>query len=73
MIDTSIMPRRLLKRHAVLDRVSMSTAKLYQLMNQGKFPRPVRLAGAGVAWLESDVDGWIADRVAERDAERRAA
>lgn len=40
-----------------------------RLMAEGKFPRQVRLSPRCVGWLESEVDAWIASRVAERDGE----
>jgi prophage regulatory protein len=41
---------------------------LRRLCDDGKFPKPIRLSSARIAWLESDVDEWIAQRAAERDA-----
>jgi prophage regulatory protein len=36
------------------------------LEKEGKFPR--RVGSNRVAWLESEVEAWVAARVAERDA-----
>lgn len=33
--------------------------RLYRLMNEGKFPRPVKLSTNRVAWREDDVNAWI--------------
>ncbi|QIG67393.1 transcriptional regulator protein [Rhizobium phage RHph_TM3_3_9] len=40
---------------------------LYRLINAGEFPRPVRLGENRVAWLESEIDSWIANHVSARD------
>ena len=34
---------------------------------EGKFPKRVRLGQNRVGWVEDEVDGWINDRIAERD------
>ena len=36
-------------------------------MRQEKFPKSVSMGGRAVAWLESEVDTWIQERVELRD------
>lgn len=57
-------PERLLPLPAVLDRTSWSRAKLYDAINKGDFPAPVRLSTNRVAWPESTVAAWIAEKIA---------
>lgn len=60
------MPEKLqnLKRLPdVLKRVGYSRSTIYQLIAEGKFPKPISLGERAVAWLESDIDAWIAARV----------
>ncbi|CAA7616962.1 AlpA family transcriptional regulator [Magnetospirillum sp. SS-4] len=33
----------------------------------GKFPKRVNLGPGRVAWLMSEVDAWVSERIAERD------
>ena len=47
----------------VLSRIGYSRSTIYQLIAEGKFPKPISLGGRAVAWLESDIDSWIAARV----------
>ena len=47
----------------VLNRVGYSRSTIYQLIADGKFPKPVSLGARAVAWLESDIDAWIAARI----------
>ncbi|MBL0588049.1 helix-turn-helix transcriptional regulator [Aeromonas caviae] len=55
---------KLMKIRAVLDRCAVSRATLYRMIGQGSFPRPRSLTGnRAVAWLESEVDEWIASRL----------
>jgi prophage regulatory protein len=36
------------------------------LKRAGKFPRRVKLSAMRVAWIESEIDEWIAARIAAR-------
>lgn len=55
---------KLMKIRAVLDRCAVSRATLYRMIGQGLFPRPRSLTGSrAVAWLESEIDEWIASRL----------
>ena len=35
---------------------------------RGEFPAPLYLSPRALAWVESEVDAWLVDRLAERDA-----
>jgi prophage regulatory protein len=60
-------PLTLLRREEVKRRTGLSTSGLYKLMAEGRFKRPVRLAGC-VAWPEHEVEAFIQLRIDERDA-----
>ena len=60
------MTERFLSLREVLGRTSLSKTHTYRLINAHLFPRPVPLGPHRVAFLESEVDGWMADRVAAR-------
>jgi prophage regulatory protein len=53
--------------------IKYSKAHLWRLVKVGKFPAPIRLGEARSAWVESEIDKWIADRIAERDAKGKSA
>lgn len=57
-----------LRLRDVKARVGLGHTTLYELMKQQAFPRPIRLSPNRVAWLENDVQRWLDERVAERDA-----
>jgi len=40
---------------------------LYEAIARGQFPKQVRLTAKAVGWVESEVDDWLAARIAERD------
>ncbi len=58
------MPESFLRLPQVRARVGLSRSTIYLRMQQGEFPTPVPLGTRAVAWLESEVDAWIAARVA---------
>jgi len=57
---------RLLRRKSVEARTGLARSTLYQMMQAGQFPKPVRIGGRAVAWPEIEVDAWIDARLAER-------
>jgi len=48
--------------------VPFSKTSLHRLMNADEFPRPIKIGANRVAWLESEIDAWIAERSKARDA-----
>ena len=60
---------RLIPMSVVLDRVCMSRTQLYRLINAGEFPKPVRIGRLRVAFLEEEVNAWIAARIETRGDE----
>ena len=38
-------------------------------MAQGAFPKPVQLHGVRKAWVESEIDAWVAARITARNGE----
>jgi prophage regulatory protein len=62
---------KLLSKKALREKTSLSLQHLARLEAEGKFPRRVKLTDAQngrVAWLESDVDKWIEQRLLLRDS-----
>lgn len=62
--------RRLLKRKQVLERTSLSNSAMYELIGQRRFPQPVKpTGGRASAWVEEEVEQFIASCIADRDAQ----
>ena len=53
---------RLLRKRAVLERVALSDTTIWRLQRAGRFPRSIRISPGAVAWRESDIEAWIAER-----------
>ena len=58
---------RLIRLDEVMARVGIGKSAIYSRIRAKSFPAPVQLGGGSVAWVEIEVDGWIEDRIKERD------
>ena len=47
-------------------RTALSRSTLYAYIRDGRFPFPVTISDRCVARVESEIDAWIADRIASR-------
>lgn len=61
-------PMTFLRLKEVARRTAYSRSRIYELVNQGFFPRPIPLGGRAVAWLEEEVESWMNERIAARKA-----
>ncbi|RZA28098.1 MAG: AlpA family transcriptional regulator [Proteobacteria bacterium] len=50
---------RILRLNAVLDRTGLSRATLYRKIQQGTFPKQVRIAARCAGWRETSVNEWM--------------
>ena len=53
----------------VIEHTGYSKQSIYRLMAIGAFPSSIRLGANKVAWMESDVQGWLNDRIQASKAE----
>ena len=47
-------------------RTGLSRSTLYAYIREGRFPAPVAISERCVAWVEGEIDGWMAERIASR-------
>lgn len=57
-------PVRMLRLAEVATMTGLSKAKVYELQRQGDFPQRVQLTAGRVAWVEAEVQAWLAARIA---------
>lgn len=55
---------RFLRRKDVEQATGLGRSTIYDRMKEGSFPRPVPVGKRAVAWRESDVARWQAERIA---------
>ena len=63
------MTDNILKLPAVKEKTTLGRSSIYALAADGKFPKPIKLGARASGWLESEVNQWIADRIAESRGE----
>lgn len=63
------MDKKLIKMPQVRGNTGLSKSHIYALAQKGEFPKPIKLSERSSAWVESEVQEWIDNRIAERDQE----
>ncbi|MBD1229010.1 helix-turn-helix transcriptional regulator [Xenorhabdus griffiniae] len=58
----------LIRLPEVQRRTGYSKAWIYKLIRNGEFPKQVKLGSRSVAFIESEIDNWIAKRIEESRA-----
>ena len=61
-MDQQLTNWRLLRIRAVCELTSLSRATIYRLVDDEKFPKPLRISTNRVGWCERSVVEWIASR-----------
>ncbi|MCD6657632.1 helix-turn-helix transcriptional regulator [Vibrio cholerae] len=57
---------RLICFREVLAMTGLSRSSMYRFIEENQFPTQVQLGGRAVAWVESEVQEWIAQRITNR-------
>jgi len=62
---------RFIRIRSVLELTGLSKSYTYELCSKNLFPKSVQLVpgGTSVAWVASEVEDWIEDRITQRDLE----
>jgi prophage regulatory protein len=61
---------QVIRHNQVCQKLQISSAKLFDMVARGHFPKPFTLipGGRAVGWLEKDVDQWVLDRKNAQEA-----
>ena len=54
--------RRFIRLKEVQHRTGLGRSTIYRWMDEGRFPKPVRLGARSVAWIEHEIDEWLMSR-----------
>lgn len=55
--------QRLLRLYQVKEKTGFKKSWIYQQIRLKKFPAAIRIGSTHVAWLESDIEEWITQKV----------
>ena len=50
-------------------KTGLKRSAIYASIAEGKFPKQVPLGPGSVGWVEQEIDAWLTERIAERDAD----
>ncbi|MDA9556995.1 AlpA family transcriptional regulator [Vibrio sp.] len=54
---------KFLKLNQVIEKTSLSRSSIYRKMDSKEFPLAINLGGRAIAWLESDIEEWMYDKI----------
>ncbi len=57
-------PLRLLRLPEVTRLTGLGRSMIYQLQAEQRFPQSIKLGTRAVAWIEHEVQAWLAERIA---------
>ncbi|EFK2376089.1 helix-turn-helix transcriptional regulator [Escherichia coli] len=57
--------QNLIRMPETMRRTGYGRAWIYKLIAQGSFPKPVKIGSRAIAFVESEIDEWINQRIAE--------
>lgn len=61
------MASKILDIDQIMALTGLSHRSIYTAIQKGQFPRQIQLTARRVGWLESEIDAWIDERIADRD------
>ncbi|MDI9277388.1 AlpA family transcriptional regulator [Pantoea sp. EABMAA-21] len=56
---------RLIRLPEVLHKTGYKKAWIYRLISENRFPKPIKLGSRAVAFIETEIEQWILERVIE--------
>ena len=59
------MANTILRLPVVIKRTGLSRSTIYLMMSRDAFPKTVSLGERAVGWIESEVDEWLEERIAD--------
>ncbi len=58
---------RFLRLKEVMALTGLGRSSIYKFMEENTFPKSVSLGGRAVAWVESEIEDWMSERLSQRD------
>ncbi len=60
------MELKFLRLHHVMDKTGLSRQTIYRMIEIGEFPQTIKISAHAVGWISTEVDEWMADKLANR-------
>lgn len=58
--------QRFLRLTQVMDKTGLKRSQVYAYMKAGDFPKSIKIGPSSVAWLESEIETWINEKINNR-------
>lgn len=65
MPTVTTFKENLIRLPEVMRRTGYGKAWIYRLIEAGQFPKSVKIGTRSIAFVESEVDEWVANKIAE--------
>jgi len=62
---------RIIRLKDVMATTGLGRSSIYKYVQEGAFPKPVRLGGRSTGWVEDEVEEWVIEKIAQRDEKLR--
>ena len=60
--------KKFLRLPEVINRTGYQRTSIYEKISEGTFPAPIKLGPRAIARVSEEIEKWMDERVAERDA-----
>ena len=71
-LENKLRPR-LIRLRELMERTALSRSEVYRRLKlDPEFPKPIPLGKRNIAFIEAEVDRYLEERIAKRDARRAA-
>ena len=57
------MKENLIRLREVMKITGFGRSQIYKLINIGEFPKQIQISQGSVAWLESELEAWMEERI----------
>lgn len=61
------MAHTILRLPEVKSRTGLSRSSIYLRISNSVFPKPISLGGRSVGWIESEIEDWVSEQIANRN------
>lgn len=59
----------LIRLAEVKEYTGLGRSSIYKYMNEGNFPKSVSLGERAIAWVDTEIEEWVQDKIEQRDTE----
>jgi prophage regulatory protein len=56
---------RFIRRNQVQQITGLSRSSIYAMVADGTFPKQIKIGRRAVAWLETEIDDWMHERISK--------